>query len=314
MTVLIQRFSGFWHSLICLLAAALGLCCLVVGSPLATGASWSPETPSRQGDVDYLTQERRSGIVYSDRLREGWEKYHHTEFVAAAAIFESVIEAPDAAEADVVQAHYGAAMSFSFQVPFADTENARRHFLTLVDDYAEYPAAAWALLELARMESYSSDEGRIRIRAYLQRMFEHYPESIAVHEAAIRLASSYFYETNPELTAHGVAILEDHLELHPENPLASIMHFRLGYWYTEAMHAHDRALPHSLRLGHLRMADPFRWSRHFWHIAQLFRLKFNDPESAWFWLEMIVEEAPQSEHTYTARMLLREREGGASDE
>jgi len=280
---------------------------ILIGTP-SIKASWAPTTPSLQGDVDVLGREKQAGDQYSNRLREAWSEYNTSGFSEAVELFESILTADDAHDTDVVQALYGAAISYSYLAPVPDLETARNYFELLLNKFSHYPAAAWALLELARMESLNEEEGRTRARAYLRRLMEDYPESLAIHEGALRMANTYFYELDPALTAKGIAILESHLSDYPKNPLASIMHFRLAYWYTETMHAHGKALPHSLRLGHLRMADPFRWSRHYWHIAQLYRLKFDEPEQARVWLRKIVEEAPLSEHTFAAKRILNKSE------
>jgi hypothetical protein len=88
--------------------------------------------------------------------------------------------------------------------------------------------------------------------------------------------------------------LEGHLKKHPENPLAVIMHFRLDYYYGDIRLDYEACLPHAIKVAELKLSDPFRWSRQYWHVAEILRLRLGRPAEAARWYRRIVDECPTS--------------------
>jgi tetratricopeptide (TPR) repeat protein len=166
--------------------------------------------------------------------------------------------------------------------------------------------AAWALIEIGTLKVDKSRPNQEAGRAYYRRVLADYPDTVAVHEAALRLANSLLYElTDAEMEA-GAAILEDHLRRHPDNPLAVIMHFRLDYYYNDIRQDYAACLPHAIKVAEMKFSDPFRWSRQYWHVAEILRLRLGRADEAMQWYRRIMEECPTSEHAYMAGRILQE--------
>ena len=253
---------------------------------------------------------------YGDELKKAWERFHTGDPAEALRRFQAILEEDPLPEPDRIQALYGSGFSYRFMRPFPNQERAIAIFENLLGQYPNNRLTPWLFLELGILKrrksadlEYEPDLSvNAESRGYFQRILDDYPDSVVVHEAAIRLSSSYFFEVETQYADKGVELLERHLERYPDNPLASVMHMRLNIWYFAVHQDFEKSQVHALRLGEMRMSDPFRWSRNYWHIAQTYLIAFDDPARAAPWFRRIIEEAPKSPHVFLARKILREIE------
>jgi hypothetical protein len=72
------------------------------------------------------------------------------------------------------------------------------------------------------------------------------------------------------------------------------MHFRLDYYYGDIRLDYEACLPHAIKVADLKLSDPFRWSRQYWHVAEILRLRLGRPAEAARWYRRIVDECPTS--------------------
>jgi hypothetical protein len=100
-----------------------------------------------------------------------------------------------------------------------------------------------------------------------------------------------------------LAVLENHLELYPDNPLAGTMHYRVGYFYFACLQDYEKALPHSVATSTLRMEDPYRWPEDYWHTAMNF-MRLNRPEEALPWFQKILTDKPTSRESLPAKQMI----------
>ena len=253
---------------------------------------------------------------YGDQLGEAWERFHSGDPREALERFQTVLKQDLLPEPDRIQALYGIGFCFRFMRPFPDVKRAIAVFEDLLQQYPTSEMTPWLLLELGILKRRKSADLEYKpvlsvnaeSRRYFERILVDYPDSILVHEAAIRMSSSYFFEVESRFADKGVELLERHLERYPDNPLASVMHMRLNIWYFAVHRDFEKSQLHAVRLGELRMSDPFRWSRNYWHIAQTYLIALNDPVKAAPWFGRIIEEATKSPHVFLARKILREIE------
>ena len=280
---------------------------------LAAGAQASAEeTNPAAADIAILTRDRTSAGRYGESLREAWGSFKASDCRAAAREFEAVLGQSDRLDADTVQALFGAGLSYRYMRPFSDVVKAKSAFTRIISEFSEHPVVPWSYLELgkiARKKSADLDfrdqsEENAESRRIFRHILDHYPDSPAVHEAAIRLASTYFFESLQVEGHRGVDILEEHLAKYPENPLEPVMLLRLQLWIFEIQQDYEKSVKYASRLGEMRMSDPQRWGRHFFHIAQTYRLGLNQPERAQRWYREIIEVTPKGRHTLSAKKII----------
>jgi len=257
-----------------------------------------------EADVALLTSNRQHAAAYSETFRAAWQAHRRGNSPEAISLFQSVLDGESPTDGERVQAMYGLATVLTFGLT-PDTKQAKELLTRIVDEHGGNPAAPWALLELGRLHAGSTPETREEERDFYQRVIDAYPNSVAIHEATVRLAGSYYNELDPEHVGRATEILELHLDAYPGNPLASVMHFRLMYWYQEVDRDYDRGLKHSIALGELKMSDPARWGQHMWNTAQVYRIRKNNPTEALHWYRRIVEEAPSDRMVGDARQMIQ---------
>ena len=270
------------------------------------------EEPIPIQGVDTLTRERQGAGRCSEPLAEGWRQFHSGRSDQGRTIFEEVLARGDATPADRVQALYGQGLCDKFRRPVPRPEAARESFRAIVDEFPEGTLVPWALLELgilerkkwADLDHRGSGHENDPAREYFRRILQDYPQSLATHEAAVRLASSWFFEVQPEVSIRGVQILEEHLRRHPDNPLASTMHYRIAFWYLSVAQDYPKGVPHLVRQGEMKLCDPFRWGQNYWQIAQFLNEGLNLPEEAVPWYGKVIAEAPGTAMVLSARKRL----------
>jgi tetratricopeptide (TPR) repeat protein len=271
----------------------------------SAAATVGPQDKQTDLDIHVLTRDRQHGAGYSDVLRQAWKAYNTSNNPKAAKLFQQVLNADNANAAERTQALFGLGINFSYSV-HPEQHKAKQYFLQLVDDYPQNPAAPWAIIELACLQGTDTLQERQNARKHYYNILKKYPLSTSIHEAALRLASTYFYEIEPELNSNAVKVLEEHLKKYPDNPLASTMRFRLVYWYEEVNRNYEKGLEHALVLGELKMADPYRWPMQYWNIAQMYRIKFKKPAEAIKWYQKIIDESPRDYLVYAAKQFVKE--------
>jgi tetratricopeptide (TPR) repeat protein len=268
--------------IIALLSAVTGL----------ASAAVAQEVPgSSAGAV--LGPRREAKVFYAD-LSAAWRAYGRSNLEAAEPLFRRVAEAPAPPAGELCEALFGLGWCHAFRRPLPDVAGAVEIFTRVAREFSADPLAPWALIELGNLRVKKGHPRQEAGRKHYREVMEKYPESPAVHEAVLRLANSLFYEmTDPEMN-EGAAVLERHLVLHPENPVAVIMHFRLDYYYGDIRLDYAACLPHAIRVADMKLSDPFRWSRQYWHVAEILRLRLGRPQEAARWYRKIVDECPTS--------------------
>jgi tetratricopeptide (TPR) repeat protein len=279
--------------------------CLIFADSSTNNNSSQQHAKNKVSDIAILKQDIQKGKQYSDILRQAWNAYYTGNNPKAQKLFQQVLDSKNANEPECVQSLFGIGINFGYAL-HRDHEKARFSFQHIINEYPLNPAAPWALLELAYLSGTDTPEQRKTARKYYHNIFKKYPESIATHEAALRLASTYFFEIDPKLNSKAVETLENHLKKYPDNPLASIMRFRLTYWYEEVLRDYGKGLEHALILGELKMADPYRWPMQYWNIAQMYRIKFNKPLEAIKWYQKIIDECPRDYLVFAAKQYVKE--------
>ena len=258
----------------------------------------------RGAEVAYLGKERQSADGFGAELRRGWQNLDALKFEDAGENFTIVLKAEEPGDRDRLQALYGLALCHKYKHPGPDTDLSRAYFERIVSEYPSNSVAAWSLMELGMLEDLESVEGRRRARSYYEKVLDAYPDSVAVHEVVLRLADTFLrFELDAALIERGLAVLEDHIHRHPNNPLVGSMHYRLAYFYYACLQDYERSLPHAVRVGELRMEDPFRRPADNWQTAMNF-LRLGQVREALPWFERIVRENPQSRQVLSARRMI----------
>ena len=243
-------------------------------------------------NVKVLSSERQSAAKYKPELQKAWRSFNIGDTQKAHDLFQQVESRPDATEAEKVQALFGLATNYQFAIPKGKPEKARQYFRRIIEEYPNNSTASWALLKLGTMEGSANLDARNRARKYYREVLAQYPSGLAIHEATLRLAQTYFFELEPEEAANGMEILENHMKQYPDNPLASSMLFRLSYWYSEVERDYENSYRHGRILGELQMADPQRWGMQFWNVAQTLRFRLNQPEESLKWYRKLIDDCP----------------------
>jgi hypothetical protein len=247
-----------------------------------------------QGAPVTLLGQRREAVVFKQELSQAWQAYGRSSLEEAEPLFRRVTEAPAPPPGELCEALFGLAWCHAFRRPLPDTPGAVEIFTRITRDFPADPLTPWALIELGNLRVTKGQPKQEAGRRFYRQVLEKHAGSPAVHEAVLRLANALLYElTEPEMQ-EGAALLEGHLKKHPENPLAVIMHFRLDYYYGDIRLDYEACLPHAIRVADLKLSDPFRWSRQYWHVAEILRLRLGRPAEAARWYRRIVDECPTS--------------------
>ena len=304
----------------------IGIAAALLGLAAILPVSGAPPGTTAAGDISALTRDRTSAGRYGASLRKAWETFQSSDCKTAASLFAAVLEHDDGTDLDTVQALFGLGLSYRHLRPFPSPEKAHSMFSRIIEEFPEHPAVPWAHLELgkiARRKSADLDyrdlsEENAESRRIFRHILDQYSDSTAVHEAAIRLASTYFFESLTPEAHRGVEILEEHLAKYPGNPLEPVMLLRLQLWIFEIEQDYAKSVQYASKLGEMRMSDPQRWGRHFFHIAQTYRLGLGEPEKAARWYREIIQVTPKSRHVLSAKRILQSMEAekarrGAAD-
>jgi tetratricopeptide (TPR) repeat protein len=271
----------------------------------AIASSHTNQKALTTSDVEVLSRERQSGDKFSEDLRKAWEAYGVGNSNLASSYFQKVFDVEQSNDSERVQALYGLAVNAAYGTP-ERPKKAKKYFKQIAEQYPQNTVAAWALLKLGQLEGTDTSQQRQIAREYYRRLLEQYPDSLAIHESVVRLAGTYFHELDPNLTEIGTEILEKHLEKYPDNPLASIMRFRLFYWYAEVEKDYDRAIKHGAKLGEMKMANSDRWGQQYWSVAQIYLYKLNEPQEALKWYKKIVDERSRDLFVFPAKQKIKQ--------
>ena len=283
---------------------------LLVAMLAGTGAAAPAEAVGDAGAT--LLRPRREAKVFRAELEKAWDAYGRSHPEMAEPWFRRVVEADAPPPEELCEALFGLAWCHAFRRPLPDNRKAVELFTRVARKYPADPLAPWALIELGNLRVAKGQSKQGEGRKFYREVLERHPDSPAVHEAALRLANSLLYElTEPEMR-EGATILERHLVRHPDNPLAVIMHFRLDYYYGDIRLDYAACLPHAIRVAEMKLSDPFRWSRQYWHVAEILRLRLGRPAEAAAWYRRIVEECPTSMQALAAAQHLAAFERAAA--
>lgn len=254
---------------------------------------------------------RREAVVFRNELAQAWKAYARSNLSVAEDWFRRVTAAPKPPAGERCEALFGLGWCHAFRRPFPDQAEAVKLFTRIIDEHPRDPLAPWALVELGSLQARKAQPRQEVGRTHYRRVLAQYPDSPAVHEAALRLANSLLYELKDPEMQEGAALLEEHLKRHPANPLAVIMHYRLDYYYGDIRLDYAACVPHAIRVAELKLSDPFRWSRQYWHVAEILRLRLGRPLEAARWYRRLVEECPASMHALDAARILAQIETAA---
>lgn len=282
------------------------LVAVFLSSNLVLSCLYGKTAASSNPTAVHLSTDKQSAVRYSEILVRAWKFYDGKLLDQAKREFNVVLEAQDAKGDDIIQALFGIGLCYVNTEPFPEKEKALKSFQKIVEDYPGSKIAPWALMEIGNLKNEKGNTGQKEAQGVYRRVIGEYPESMAIHEAVLRLANSLFYELKDSDMNVAASLLENHLQQHPENPLASTMHFRLDYYYSQIRQDYEKCIVHAVKLGELGMSDPFRSSRQYWHIAEIYRLMLNQPDKAIPWYRKIILDIPKSEHVYAARQRLNE--------
>ena len=274
---------------------------------LALVGVWQPIHAETLG-VEYLMSEEQGAEVYSQELEEAWLHFRRDDPASALKVFEEVASASDAPATDRMQALFGMGLSYEFMPPEPKAQEAKRAFQAIIEEFPDSTLVPWALLEMgklsfrktANLDYWNNAIDNEEARTYFRRILTDYPDSVAIHEAAVRLANTYFFEVDRPESDRALEILQDHLELHPDNPLAPGMHLLLTIWYSNIAQDYEAAAPHAIRLGELQQSNPYRWSEVYWRVATIFHLGLGDLEEAAHWYGKLIEVTPDARQAFQA--------------
>lgn len=264
----------------------------MVGAALLSGPVAVPA--AAEGAPSALLGPRRTAAVFETELGQAWQAYGRSNLEQAEPLFRQVAEAPHAVAGERCEALFGLAWCHAFRRPLPDTPGAIELFTRITEEFADDPLAPWALIELGNLRVKKGQSGQEAGRKFYRQVLVQHADSPAVHEATLRLANALLYELTEPQMQEGAALLERHLQQHPNNPLAVVMHFRLDYYYGDIRLDYTACLPHAIKVAELKLSDPFRWSRQYWHVAEILRLRLGRPAEAARWYRRIVEECPTS--------------------
>ena len=290
-----------------------GYLTILVFATLVTG--WQPIHAETSG-VEYLMSEEQEAEVYSEDLEEAWQHFRRDDPASALKIFRLVARASDAKATDRLQALFRMGLSYEFMPPEPQVQDAKRTFQAIIDEYPDNSLVPWALLEMgkltfrktANLDYWNNAIDNEEARIYFRRILTDYPDSVAIHEAAVRLANTYFFEVDRPESDQALEILKDHLEAHPNNPLAAGMHLLLTIWYSNIRQDYRAAAPHAIKLGELQQSNPYRWSEVYWRVATIFHKGLGDLEEATHWYRKLIEVTPDARQALQAQKELEKIE------
>ncbi len=264
------------------------------------------QRPQPQSGI--FLQQSQKGQEFTKELTQAWNLYFTARTAEAIEIFDEVLENEKSNPAEKAQSLFGLGTCYSLGVGYHDKPKALEFYTQLARQHPDNPAAPWALMRIGALYDISIEKERRSSREVFTAIIQDYPQSTAIHEAVLRLSATWFRELDSEQIQKGITLLEEHLETYPQNPLASIMHFRLAYWYASVEKDYKKSLVHRLKLAEFKMSDPHRWALQYWGIAQTYRLKTQEYDKALYWYRKLIEECPRDLLNFPAQLMIKKIE------
>ncbi|MFW6145793.1 MAG: tetratricopeptide repeat protein [Planctomycetota bacterium] len=245
-------------------------------------------------------------------LDPGWEAVRIANWGGAIEVFESYdTDTPDPevrAEALFALGHI-----WQHRRPGEDMAKALAYYRRVLEQFPGSKAAPWAELTLARIADLpetepKTDEARRALRKDVRqryrRILERYEGHLVTHEAALRLAVSYFVQVgDAEAERTGAEILKDHLKAHPDkdhNYLVANMHILVGEWH-ERNRRWAAAVTSFQAAYKAGLPSMFHQAKTCFRIAQIAEYRLGEDRLATQWYERLVDEASQDSRYYLAQ-------------
>lgn len=204
---------------------------------------------------------------------------------------------------------YLTAYVWQVRKPGEDLDRAKTYYQRVIDEHARSGVAPWAMMNLARswdMSLLQKDRQADRAREMYRRIVNEFPGHVMTHEATVWLASSRLARKgDPNEQQAGRQILFDWLADHPDNYLASTMHYLIGKsfqqqekWSPAIRHlalSYEKGLPTSGDRASVCFA-----------VAQIAQKKLRDYRLAARWYQEIVDHV-QRDNKYFISKLLAEK-------
>jgi tetratricopeptide (TPR) repeat protein len=244
-------------------------------------------------------------VVMEDKdtlLRTAWKSFSMMDTDGAANLFVDLATDEETKTADKQQALYGLIVCYEHGIPDPDFVKAMQYAEEFMEEYSDSDLAPWVMLEKGHI--YQETGRPEKAREVYKKILDKYDNSHAIHETALALANSYFYEMDEDVAGNGIDVLKQHLKEYPDNKLKRIMLFRLSYRLAETELKYEKALTYAERLGELKMCDPFRWGMQFWLLGQIYNLELGNVDKAVYWYQKIIDECEYDQRVFSAKQMI----------
>jgi len=228
-------------------------------------------------------------------LQKGWEAFKSYEYKNAERDFKELLEVSQDLEKRA-EALYGLGITNQFKRPVTPStvRAACDYFQEIVTDYQGSKLHPLALLALARvyeLESVDSPHEDLRkARLFYRRCTERYPDHLAGHEAALRLAETYTNTMDREQAAKGIEILKNWLAEHPDNLLRGLMFKVAADAFLFTLEDYRNAQDYYVRYAENGIYNRRKMGDVFWRIAFLAQHKTGDRDVAVKYYKKMVED------------------------
>src|SRR5688500_2384323 len=171
-----------------------------------------------------------------ERLAAAVAEVGRFDFLKGYELFDQVLKSAQPTDSAWESATFGKAVCAQQTRPITEarTKEAAALYAELIQKRPQFPLAARAMMNLGRIDElrdHGEPPNLPGARRWYQQVIDRWPADPIAGEATLRLAATHVQTYESDAVGKGIALLEDWLEAHPDDALASAMWQYLGDTY-----------------------------------------------------------------------------------
>jgi tetratricopeptide (TPR) repeat protein len=208
------------------------------------------------------------------------------------------------------QAVFGAAMSIQQMTPpDADKMAKAEEFYGLLiqkTPKSKYiPRSMMMMGRIKELRDFFDDKINLEeARGWYQRVVDTWPKDRIAGEATFRIAATYVQTYDEKQVKKGIKILEDWLQKHPDDPMASGMWQYLGDTYFSPLEEYRKSLNCYIKADEIGLLEKGREGPVYWRMAVMAEKFLKDRQNAVKYYTKIITLVPTSGKAYMSQLAL----------
>jgi tetratricopeptide (TPR) repeat protein len=245
------------------------------------------------------------------QLRTATEEMTYFDFRKARDLFDKVLRQTTVGSLEWQQAVFGKAVCSHQMAPASARliDEAVSLYQLLIDTTPDSSYVARAMMNLGRVyelnDYYKDVEDSAKAREYYAQVVARWPGLPIAGEATLRIAGMYVKTFELDEVRRGVALLEDWLASHPDDPLASAMWQYLAGTYFYPLEDYARFVECMLHADELGLLLIGRLGQDYWRTAYVADTYLTNRDVAVKFYTKVIVETPTGGKAYEAQLALK---------